>query len=88
MQGKVFHCGWDRISARTSSPLKWGIIEVEEHNLDVRLAPEDLERLAPIVREAHPKGSLLQLHLDDTPDVRLVVGDQRMNRLHSRSPVG
>ncbi len=47
-----------------------------------------LERLAAIIRERHPEWALLQLHLDDPPDVRLIVRDQGVDRLHSRTRVG
>ena len=52
--------------------------EVEQHEADVRLAPQHLERLAAVVGERHPERALLELHLDDASDVRLVIGDERV----------
>ena len=54
--------------------------EIEQHEPDVVLAPEHLERLTTVVDEGDPEGPLLELHLDDASDVRLVIGDERMRQ--------
>ena len=63
--------------------------QVEQHERDVRLALQRLERLATVVRERDAKRALLELHLDDATDMRLVVCDEHMVRLvgtsHERS---
>ena len=43
-----------------------------------RLALERVERLAAVVGERDAERALLELHLDDAPDVRLVVGDEHV----------
>ena len=62
--------------------------QIEQDDLNIGFTSKDLERLPSVVGKAHPKWPLLQFHLDDTPDVRLVVGDQRVDRLHSKSRLG
>ncbi len=46
-----------------------------------RLALEHLQRFAAVVGERDAKRALLELHLDDAPDVRLVVGDEHVDTL-------
>lgn len=57
--------------------------QVEENELDVRFSLQRLERFAAVVRESDVKRPLLELHLDDATDMRLVVGDEHVVR-----PVG
>jgi hypothetical protein len=58
--------------------------EVEEDHLDVGLTPQDLECLTPVVRERDSERALLQLHLDDAADMRLIIRDQSVNGRHAR----
>ena len=63
----------------TSRPLRCGIMRSSRTRADVGLALEHVERLAAVVRERDAKRALLELHLDDAADVRLVVGDEHVD---------
>ena len=52
------------------------------------LAPQHVERLASVVRERDAERALLELHLDDAADVRLVVGDEDVAAFPWRQRVG
>ena len=54
--------------------------QIEQDETDVGLALEHLERFASVIRERDAKRSLLELHLDDAADVRLVIGDEHVVR--------
>ena len=58
--------------------------EVEQHEVDVRLALQQVDRFLTVVRERDAKRPLLELHLDDAADVRLIIGDQHVALLHTR----
>jgi hypothetical protein len=54
--------------------------EIQDHERDIRLPPQNLERLAAVVGQRHAKRSLLELHLDDAADMWFVVGDEHVAR--------
>jgi hypothetical protein len=53
---------------------------VEEHQGDVVLAIEHVDRLTAVEGQRDAKRPLLELHLDDAADVGLVIGHQHMPR--------
>jgi hypothetical protein len=54
--------------------------QVEDQQLERRIAFQFGERLGTIVHEGDCERPLLELGLDDPTDVRLVVGDEDMER--------
>src|SRR5688500_5704452 len=50
--------------------------QVEQHEADVGLPGQHVERFATVVRQGDPERTLLELHLDDATDVRLIIGDE------------
>ena len=52
----------------------WGVIrQLQQDEVDGCLSAEQLQSLTPVGGEGDPVGPPLELHLDDAPDVRLVV---------------
>lgn len=63
--------------------------QIEQHEINIRLALQRLERFSAVVRQGDAKRPLLEFHFDDATDMRLVVGDEHVVRLvgtsHERS---
>jgi hypothetical protein len=70
----LLHLGKDVESAQV------GHHEVEQHQSDISFPTQDLQRLTPVVGECYAEGALLELHLDDAADVRLVIRDEGMDQ--------
>ena len=50
--------------------------QVEPDHLQVHFAIQRLERLDAVIRERDPEWALLELHLDDAANVRLIIDHQ------------
>ncbi len=50
--------------------------QVQQCKIDVLVIIDEIERLLSVVREADFERTLLELHLDDATDVRLIIRDQ------------
>ncbi len=50
--------------------------QVQQREIDVLVVVDEIERLLPVVRDADSIRTLLELHLDDATDVRLIIRDQ------------
>ena len=50
--------------------------QVEQHQIHRIPVIDECERFFTVVGDAHAKWALLQLHLDDAADMRLVVSDE------------
>src|SRR4051812_20984686 len=52
--------------------------QIEHGEIYPVVAVDEVQSFLAVVRETDPKWTLLELHLDDAADVRLVIGDEHM----------